>query len=195
MRSSLAQRQGALGACRALSSVGCLGSAAADEVVERGGQSRWIRRFAEGVVAELAALRFRMRSREVREKGANAGSRRAPLRHHRLGSQCRIAPGKGREPVEAARSFTGRHSLCSAREGTQLLPGCHFLAVAVRAWCDRRRAPSRHGVVWYVAGLLGVLPAAVAELGGSSSFCNPCKARKVCRRRACVARALAGWSP
>ena len=67
------------------------------------------------------------------------------------------------------RSCTSRHSLCSCRDG---------FGHPQRSQNGVIDAVLRHGVVWYVAGLLGVLAAAVAELGelfvGSLVVCLVC---------------------
>ena len=109
-----------------LSSVGCLGSAA-DEVVEPVAEPLDA---AEGVVAELAAFGFG----KVGEKGANAGVER----HYAItawGLNVALRRVRDNEPVEAAFLYQSAFFV--------LLLGWLRPSAAVRAWCDRRRAPSR----------------------------------------------------
>ena len=115
---------------------------------------------AEGVVAELAAFGFG----KVREKGANAGVER----HYAItawGLNVALRRVRNDEPVSAA-----------------LLHQSAFFVLRRDGFGHPQRSENgvidamlRHGVVWYVAGLLGVLAAAVAELGerfvGSVALC------------------------
>ena len=129
-----------------LSSVGCLGSAA-DEVVEPVAEPLDA---AEGVVAELAAVGFG----KVREKGANAGVER----HYAItawGLNVALRRVRDNEPVSAALLY----------QSAFLLPRRDGLSHPQRSENGVIDAVLRHGVVRYVAGLLGVLAAAVAELG------------------------------
>ena len=114
----------------------------------------------EGVVAELAAVGFG----KVREKGANAGVER----HYAItawGLNVALRRVRDGEPVKAA-----------------FLHQSAFFVLCWDGFSHPQRSENgvidavlRHGVVWYVAGLLGVLPAAVAELGecfvGSLAVC------------------------
>ena len=101
----------------------------------------------EGVVAELAAFGFG----KVGETGANAGVER-----HYAMTACglNVALHRVVRPANRGRAPAPAGIPCS-REWPAI-------RAAVPAWCDRRRAPSRRR---HVAGLHGVLAAAVAELG------------------------------
>ena len=114
----------------------------------------------EGVVAELAAVGFG----KVGEKGANAGVER----HYAItawGLDVALRRVRDGEPVEAA-----------------LLHQSAFFVLRRNGLSHPQRSENgvidavlRHGVVRYVARLLGVLAAAVAELGelfvGSVAVC------------------------
>ena len=142
-----------------LSSVGCLGSAA-DEVVEPVAEPLDA---AEGVVAELAAFGFGI----VREKGANARVKR----HYAItawGLNVALRRVRDNEPVSAALLY----------QSAFFVPRRDGLGHPQRSENGVIDAVLRHGVVWYVAGLPGVLAAAVAELGelfvGSVAVCLVC---------------------
>ena len=129
-----------------LSSVGFLGGAA-DEVVEPVAEPLDT---AKGVVAKLAAFGFG----KVREKGANAGVER----HYAItawGLNVALRRVRNDEPIEAA--FLHQSAFFVLRRDGFGHPQRSEYGVI--------DAMLRHGVVWYVAGLLGVLAAAVAELG------------------------------
>ncbi len=104
---------------------------------------------AEGVVAELAAFGFG----KVGEKGANAGVER----HYAItawGLNVALRRVRDDEPVEAA--FLHQPAFFVLRR--------NGLSHPQRSQNGVIDAVLRHGVVWYVAGLPGVLAAAVAEL-------------------------------
>ena len=104
----------------------------------------------EGVVADLAAVGFG----KVREKGANAGVER----HYAItawGLNVALRRVRNDEPVQAA--FLHQSAFFVLRRN-----GFGHPQRSENGVID---AVLRHGVVWYVAGLLGVLAAAVAELG------------------------------
>ena len=115
---------------------------------------------AEGVVAEFAAVGFG----KVGEKGANAGVER----HYAItawGLDVALRRVRDGEPIQAA--FLHQSAFFVLRR--------NGLGHPQRSEHGVIDAVLRHGVVWYVAGLLGVLPAAVAELGecfvGSLAVC------------------------
>ena len=129
-----------------LASVGFL-DGAADEVVEPVAEPLDT---AEGVVAKLAAVGFG----KVREKGANAGVER----HYAItawGLNVALRRVRDGEPVKAA----------FLHQSAFLVLRWNGLGHVQRSQNSVIDAVLRHGVVRYVAGLLGVLPAAVAELG------------------------------
>ena len=143
----------------ALAPVGFLGSAA-DEVVQPVAEALDA---PEGVVAELAAVGFG----KVGEKGANAGVER----HYAItawGLDVALRRVRNDEPVSAALLHQSAFFVLR-RDG-----------FGHPQWSEHGviDAVLRHGVVWNVAGLLGVLPAAVAELGelfiGSVALCLVC---------------------
>ena len=115
---------------------------------------------AEGVVAEFAAVGFG----KVGEKGANAGVER----HYAItawGLNVALRRVRNDEPVEAA----------LLHQSAFFVLRWNGLGHVQRSQNSVIDAVLRHGVVWYVAGLLGVLAAAVAELGecfvGSLAVC------------------------
>ena len=105
---------------------------------------------AEGVVAEFAAVGFG----KVGEKGANAGVER----HYAItawGLNVALRRVRDGEPVEAA----------LLHQSAFFVLRWNGLGHVQRSQNSVIDAVLRHGVVRYVAGLLGVLAAAVAELG------------------------------
>ncbi len=117
----------------------------------------------EGVVAELAAFGFG----KVGEKGANAGVER----HYAItawGLNVALRRVRNDEPVPAVLPHQSAFFVLRRDGFGHPQRSEHGVIDAVL----------RHGVVWYVAGLLGVLPAAVAELGelfvGSVAVCLVC---------------------
>ena len=104
----------------------------------------------EGVVAELAAVGFG----KVGEKGANAGVER----HYAItawGLNVALRRVRYDQPIEAALLY----------QPAFFVLRWNGLGHVQRSENGVIDAVLRHGVVWYVAGLLGVLAAAVAELG------------------------------
>ena len=110
----------------------------------------------EGVVAELAAFGFG----KVREKGANARVKR----HYAITAwalDVALRRVRGNEPVTAP----------FLHQSAFFVPCRDGLGHPQRSQNGVIDAVLRHGVVWYVAGLLGVLAAAVAKLG-ECFFCS-----------------------